>query len=292
MQYEVELVVDAKATLGEGPCWDEENQLLYWVDIEGKNIHEYNPTTNENRSIIVEKMVGAIVLRKQGGAIVATENGFHFLNLKTGETEEIHDPENHLPNNRFNDGKCDPYGRFWAGTMDRYATKGKGALYCIDNNLIVSQKLDNVGISNGLAWSPDHSFMYYIDTLTKSVVRFDYDWKTGEIGNQKEVIRIPDGDGLPDGLTIDSEGNLWVAHWGGAKITNWNPVTGELLETISIPALNVTSCTFGGKDLDELYVTTARTGTDEKTLEDFPHAGGVFKVKTVKKGIKTYRFHG
>ncbi|MDR7071842.1 SMP-30/gluconolactonase/LRE family protein [Fictibacillus barbaricus] len=292
MKNEIELVVDARASLGEGPCWDHENQQLYWVDIKGKKVCIHNPDMNENREIQLDQLAGAVVLRKSGGAIVALEKGFYALNLQTGSIEPLVDPESHLPHNRFNDGKVDPKGRFWAGTMSLNEEIGKGSLYCLYTDLTVEKKVSQLTISNGLAWSPDHLFMYLIDTPTRKVKKFHYNNDTATITNPEDVIVFPEGVGNPDGMTIDEDGMLWIAHWGGSKVSCWNPETGEQIDEIAVPAKNVTSCTFGGKNLDELYITTARTGTDDEELVKYPHAGGVFRVKMACKGSHAYHFEG
>ncbi|RDU38827.1 SMP-30/gluconolactonase/LRE family protein [Neobacillus piezotolerans] len=292
MQKEVELVVDAKAVLGEGPCWDRKSGALYWVDIEGKKVHVFNPGTGEDRAIEVGQMVGAIVPRESGGAVVALEKGFHFMNLETGELELICDPEPGLEVNRFNDGKCDQAGRFWAGTMDRNGAGEQGSLYCLEPSLSFKKKLGGLGISNGLAWSPDNRFLYFIDTPTGKVVRYKYDLESGQISEPKDVVVVPDGEGYPDGMTIDEEGFLWIAHWAGGKVSRWNPETGYKVSEIKVPAVNVTSCTFGGKDFGELYITTARNGMSDEELDRFPHAGGVFKAVPGVKGMPANEFKG
>ncbi|RXJ04651.1 SMP-30/gluconolactonase/LRE family protein [Anaerobacillus alkaliphilus] len=292
MVRELELVLDIKATLGEGPCWDSKKQLLYWVDILEKRVYIFNPRTNENRCIQLNHYVGAIVPRNSGGAVLALEKGFYFLDTQTETLSLIDEPEKHIVNNRFNDGKCDANGRFWAGTMDKSYHKEQGALYCLNTNLAVKKQLSKVGLSNGLAWSPDNKFFYYIDTLTRKVVCFDFHLSTGEIENPREIIYFPEEEGMPDGMTIDEDGMLWIAHWGGSKVSRWNPKTGEQLTAIEVPALNVTSCTFGGKDLDELYITTARSGLNEDQLKEYPYSGGLFKIKTDVKGVQAYPFKG
>ncbi|EMY4797599.1 SMP-30/gluconolactonase/LRE family protein [Bacillus cereus group sp. BceL296] len=289
MLGELELVIDAKATLGEGPSWDSKKHLLYWVDILEKKVHIYNRITGENKSIFLGQMVGSVVPRKSGGMVLALEKGFYFLNPDTEEMEAIYDPESHLEENRFNDGKCDPCGRFWAGTTDSIGINGKGALYFLNTNLHVKKKLEQVSTSNGLAWSPDHMYMYFIDTPTRKVVRFDYDVHTGHIENPQDVIVFPKEEGLPDGMTIDGEGMLWIAHWGGSKVSRWNPKSGKQLLTIPIPALYVTSCTFGGSNLNELYITTARMNNTNPEI--YPNAGGIFRMKTNIKGCPTYQFN-
>lgn len=289
MTYRVDVAVDMQAALGEGPCWDEQQELLYWVDIQGKKIHIHNPQDNSNREIQLEQQIGAFVLRAEGGAVVALQNGLYFLDLQSEQLTLITDPEEHLPQNRFNDGKCDPAGRFWVGTM---GSSGTASLYTLYPDLELQQKETNVTISNGLAWSPDRTKMYYIDTPTKQIVAYDYDISTGAISNKQVALQIPESEGHPDGMTIDVQGNLWIAHWGGYQVSCWNPITGEKLDTIPIPAPQVTSCTFAGEELDTLYITTARVGLDEEALTESPQAGGLFKVKMKVKGAPSYRFEG
>ncbi|WP_137790272.1 SMP-30/gluconolactonase/LRE family protein [Bacillus sp. E(2018)] len=289
---EAELVLPAKASLGEGPCWDSEQSVLYWVSILDKKVNIYDPRSHQNKEIQLDQMVGTVVPRESGGLVVALQKGFYFLDLNTEELAPVVDPEHELPENRFNDGKCDPFGRFWAGTMSLSEEAKKGSLYCLDHDLHVEKKREHLTISNGLAWSPDQSYMYLIDTPTKKVTRFQYDLQTGHIQNATDVISFPEGVGAPDGMTIDEEGMLWIAHWGGAQVSRWNPETGEQLSSIPIPSLNVTSCTFGGENMDELYVTTARKNTSAENLERFPEAGGLFKVRPGVKGIPAYSFKG
>ncbi len=194
-------------------------------------------------------------------------------------------------NNRFNDGKCDPRGRFLAGTMDLGEQDPLGSLYSFDGKT-VTKLLGGTIISNGLTWSPDYKTLYYIDTPTRIVQAFDYDLDSGAIANGRTLITIPESLGWPDGMTSDTQGNLWVAMWGGAQITKWNPNTGQLLEQIPVPAMNVSSCVFGGKNLNELYITSARKGLDEATLTRYPLTGGLFRLQTDVEGMPTFEFEG
>lgn len=289
MLGEIELVVDAKAILGEGPCWDERRNILYWVDIEGKKLNLYDCLKKENKDIQVDKQITSIVplKEKETKAIVTLEDGFYFFDFLTEEFQFIADPERHLPTNRFNDGKCDEAGRFWAGTMSTTNKKGQGALYCLEKDGTLLKKLDQVSTSNGLAWSKDKEYLYYIDTPTKKVSRFTYHLETGELLNREEVIDFTNEKGYPDGMTIDKEGMLWIAHWGGGRVSHWNPNTGDKIEEIVLPAINVTSCTFGGERLTDLYITTARSGMSDEQLKNYPLAGGLFKVKVKVGGEKT-----
>ena len=167
-----------------------------------------------------------------------------------------------------------------------------GSLYSLDTNLTVRQLWSNLTVSNGTGWSPNYSTMYLIDSPTKKVFAFDYDLITGNISNRRVVVTIPDTEGYPDGMTTDTEGMIWVALWAGYKVTRWNPNTGELLQTIPIPAPNVTSCTFGGANMNELYITTARKDMDRAQLDYYPKAGSVFRFKTDVIGMKNFEFRG
>ncbi|MFD2045268.1 SMP-30/gluconolactonase/LRE family protein [Ornithinibacillus salinisoli] len=292
MEGKVELVVDAKAILGEGPCWDVEQQRLYWVDIVEKKVFMFNPLTKENRSIQLEQHVGAIVPRNDQETVVALEDGFYLLNIESEEITQIHEIESHLPNNRFNDGKSDAYGRFWAGTMAKTNAMEQGALYCLETNGTVKKKVNQVSISNGIAWSSDHKYMYYIDTPTQKVVRYNFHIHTGDMEHPTDIIDFTNEVGFPDGMTIDADGMLWIAHWGGAKVSKWNSNTGEKLSVVEVPALHVTSCAFGGIDLEDLYITTAREGMDDNQLAKYPNAGGLFKVNLGVKGMPANYFKG
>lgn len=292
MIIEAKLELDAKSTLGEGPCWDPRRQLLYWVDIEEHKLHRYDPANGEDRAVSVGQPVGAAVVRESGSVLLALQQGFYAFDPVTETLEHLCNPEPDLPENRFNDGKCDPAGRFWAGTMAIREAPNCGNLYCLDTDLTVHRKIECVSISNGLAWSPDERVMYYVDSPTRVVAAFDYDKASGEIANRRVVIQIPNGMGFPDGMSIDEEGMLWIALWDGAMVGRWNPANGELLSKIPLPVSRPTSCVFGGRDLDELYITSARTRLDEKTLSAQPLAGGLFKCRPGVRGGPTWNFAG
>jgi len=288
----VEVALDLKCQLGEGPIWDSKLQKLLWINIVAKEVHVYDPKTKKDEVLNVGQMVGTIVPRKQGGAVVALENGFHFLDLNDGKVTKIIDPEN-VPNNRFNDGKCDPAGRLYAGTMDMKAAKEKGALYVLDTDLSARKILDKTTISNGIIWSPDHTKMYYTDSPKRTIDVFDYDIKTGNISNRQVLIALEPGDDVPDGNTIDADGNLWVAHWGGSKVTQWNPHTKELMRTVHVPASQITAVAFGGPTLEDLYITSARIDLDDEKLSKEPLAGALFVTRIPGvKGVPASEFAG
>lgn len=285
-----ELVLDARAVLGEGPSWDARKQVLYWVDIIGRKVHIYDPATNTDREIPTGQLVGAVVPCQDEGVLVAMQNGFFRLDPDSGRLVPVADPEAHLPGNRFNDGKCDAAGRFWAGTMDMNEQRKSGALYCLDKDGTVRKVLDAVGISNGMAWSRDNRTMYYIDTMRKNVEAFDFDLDSASLSNRRTVIDFSGEQGVPDGMTIDEEGMLWIAHWDGYQVSRWDPRTGRKIDSIPLPVARVTSCVFGGRNLDELYITTARHNGIVEEYADQPHAGGLFRVKLKVRGAATYRY--
>jgi sugar lactone lactonase YvrE len=286
------LVLDARAQLAEGPCWDPNKKALYWVDIEGRALHRYHPASQEHLTVLVEQRIGAAVPREGTDEVVAAlEDGFYLLHVHTGELIPLSLPEPQSTT-RFNDGKCDAAGRFWAGTMGYERHHSLGSLYCLAVNGTVRRVLSDVNLSNGLGWSPDGRSMYYIDSPTKQVAVYDFEPETGAMRNARVAVVIPEGEGVPDGMAVDEEGMLWVAQWGGSCVSRWNPHTGERLEKIILPAEQVTSCTFGGEGWTELYITTARIGLTERQLQAQPHAGGIFKVSLDIKGLPTQLFRG
>jgi sugar lactone lactonase YvrE len=285
--YTANIVIDAKAKLGEGPSWDQRFQRLFWVDIEGFQLHIYDPSTCTDRTIEVGEHIGAVVPYLKNKVIVALISGLYCLDIETGAKVLIHDPEEGKLGNRFNDGKCDPTGRFLAGTMSLNGEHAQGALYSLSTKGNVSLLVDKASISNGLAWSADHRTMYYIDTPTLEVVSFDYDVAQGTIRNKQLVARLDESEGYPDGMTIDAESMLWVARWGGKRVSRIHPAHGEVIAEVSLPVNCVTSCAFGGEHLDELYITTAQ----DNDSADQPLAGGLFMVKTGVRGTLTSYFN-
>ncbi|MBK7452787.1 MAG: SMP-30/gluconolactonase/LRE family protein [Anaerolineales bacterium] len=277
-----ELILDARATLGEGPAWDSKTQTLYWVDILEKRIY-----ANTEILAQLDGFIGCLAPRKNGNLLLGTHLGFADLEPASGQLTVLASLDEPTTN-RINDGKCDPAGRFLAGTMDMNETDPSGSLYSFNGEL--TRLLDGVRISNGLAWSVDQKTFYYIDTPTREVKAFDYDPATGQIANPRAVIRVPEALGWPDGMTADMKGNLWIAMWGGAQVTKWNPDTGQLLEQIPVPALQTSSCVFGGSHMNELHITSARKGMSTADLNKYPLSGGLFKVITNGEGMPTFEF--
>jgi sugar lactone lactonase YvrE len=279
--------------LGEGPVWDARKERIYWVDIARHEIHSCTADGQDHRVINTGESIGVVALHNEGKLLAALQHGFAFIDLTDNSKELIGNTVEELPGNRFNDGKCDPSGRFWAGTMNRQGAKGVGNLYALETDGNVSLKLKGVSVSNGMAWSPDGRYFYFIDTATREVSAFDFDLASGEISNQRTVIHIPPGMGKPDGMTIDTEGMLWVALWDGWSISRWNPFTGALLCRIMLPVARITSCTFGGKDLHDIYITSASLGLTDQQKNEQPLAGSVFVLRgTSFQGLPARTFGG
>ncbi len=290
--HKPELGLDAQAALAEGPLWDAKSQRLYWVDILGKTLHRFDPATGRDEAFVLGQYVGCAVTRKKGGLMLGLEHCFACWNDQTYKLQFLERLEAERHNNRFNDGKCDPNGRFWAGTMDFDAQPRKGSLYCLDPNHSVTKVLRNVSIPNGITWSQDGRTMFFIDSAYPIVWAFDYEPATSHLAGRRPVIRIPSREGVPDGMTIDAEGMLWVALWGGGCVTQWNPRNGKLLRKILLPVSLVSSCAFGGPQLKVLYITSARATLKPLDLRRQPLAGGLFRVEIGVPGTPAYEFDG
>lgn len=284
-------VLDAKAVLGEGPVWRAETQDLVWVDIESARVCCFNPATGENQTWDVGEKPGLAVPTKQGDLILGTSVGFVRLDLASGVLSPIIDPEQDLPNNRFNDGKVDPEGRLWAGTMGLDEAPNVGSLYRLNRNLSADKLFDQVSISNGMAWTSDQKTFYYIDSPTRRVDVFDCDMAGGTVSDRRTAFELPEGMGYPDGMSIDNEGMLWVALWQGWGVARFAP-GGALLAKVEVPVECVTSCCFGGENWDELYITTSSRDLDETGRAEQPLAGGLFRCRPGVSGPPTNLFLG
>lgn len=287
----VECVVDARNRLGEVPVWDVAEQALYWVDIEGKLLQRLTPATGTVDRWKMPERIACFALRENGGLIVAFASGIAFYDLDTGAIDWIAKPEAHIPTTRFNEGKCDRQGRFWAGTMDDRLTEHSGALYRVDPDRSVTKVLGDIGISNTLVWSLDDTEFYFADTLDGVIDRFDYDPATGAIANRRRIVDLV-GTGIgPDGSTIDAEGYLWNAQWDGWRLARYAP-DGTLDRIVELPVQKPTSCMFGGPDLRTLYVTSAIWDLTPEQLRDQPQAGGLFALDVGIAGVPETRFAG
>ncbi|MDE2902159.1 MAG: SMP-30/gluconolactonase/LRE family protein [Chloroflexota bacterium] len=286
---ESELVVRTRAEVGEGPLWDPGTETLLWVDITGSAVHRFDPANGRNDCTDVGIDVGAVAVRASGGLVMAAADGFRSLEADGSQTvlAEVGADD---PSMRMNDGKCDRHGRFWAGTMayDEAAPAGLGKLYRLDPDLGVQVMVDSVSISNGIDWSPDDRLMYYIDSPTRRVDVFDFDLDDGAITNRRTLIEADASVGFPDGMTVDANGDLWVAFWGGARVGHFAP-DGSERGMVRFPVSQTSSCAFGGSDGRDLYVTSAARGISE---EAEPEAGSLFRARTGAVGQAPNSFSG
>lgn len=271
-----ELVIDARFKHGEGPAWDAAVGRLIWVNITASTVYEFRSDSGL-RHWDVGEHVGAAVPRASGGLVLAVRSGFVALG-EDGSRTPLASVEADNPETRMNDGKCDPQGRFWAGTMAYAETQNAGSLYRLDLDTSVHTMVAPVTISNGLGWSPDGTVLYYVDTPTGGVDAFAFDGGTGAITGRRRAITIDPADGSPDGITVDDDGGIWVALWGGGAVRRYRP-DGSLDVIIELPATQVTSCAFGGTDGGDLFITTAAAGLTPQQQAEQPQAGGLFRCR-------------
>ena len=285
----VELALDIRAELAEGPLWDDRRQRLLFVDIMRGHVHEFDPATGTDRIVEFPWPVGAVALHENGDWVLAAANGFHAANPATGETRLIAAVEADRPGNRMNDGYVDARGRFWAGTMNMNKVRHEGTLYRLDADGAVSPMVTGVSTSNGIDWSPDNRTAYYVDTPTRRIDTFDFDVSTGVLSHRHSFVEIASDDGSPDGLIVDSEGFVWVCLWQGAAVRRYSP-DGRLDRVIPMPATKVTKCAFGGRNLDELFITTASIGLSDTERAEQPLAGALFRIRPGVKGKAVNRY--
>jgi len=227
---DLELIQDARAELGEGPVWHDASQTLYWIDLFSGVVHAMDPTTGRAHLLDIGEIVGCIVPRTDGGWLAATQSGIYSLDPETGQKQLVADIEADRPETHFNDGKVDPSGRFWFGSIAVDRSSGiLGDLYTLEPDLTVTHRLTGIDNTNGMDWSPDGNTMYHIDSLSRQVTAYDYDADDGGIRNPRPAVTLPEGTGVPDGMTVAADGTLWVAHWGGGRVTRWSPA-GKPLE--------------------------------------------------------------
>ena len=287
----VEVFADLRADVGEAPHWDQRSMTLLFVDLTGGTIFRYDPSGTELNSFSVGQEVGAVVPRRDGGLVLAVRDGIAVAS-DAGDNFELTAPvERDTPGNRMNDAKCDPAGRLLAGTTAFDFAPQAAALYRVEPDWSFDLIVRDVTQSNGIAWSPDGSQMYFIDSATQSVDVFDYDTDTGSAGNRRRLVTIERAHGVPDGMTVDSKGNLWVACFGGGAVRCFSPA-GEQLDEVFFPVSQVTSCAFGGPGLADLYVTSAAYRLSTEQLKREPRAGATFVCRPGAAGMPASSFAG
>ena len=291
---DITCVVDARAELGEATIWDPKAGVLWWIDIWNKLIHRYDPKTGKDDTWSSPEFLGCIGLREKGGLVVTMVSGFYFFDPATGRFDAIADPEAHLADTRFNDGKPDRQGRFWAGTL--FEAPGRkvefiGSLYRMDIDLSVHRMIEGVGCCNGLAWSPDSKTMYFSDSHTPIVRAYDFDAATGDIANHRTFVDFSDFGGIADGATVDADGCYWVTIPFKGRVDQYDP-KGKLVQTITLPTDLPTCCEFGGDNLDILYVTTAVLRRPAEHFKGQTNPGGLFAIDVGAKGLALPAFKG
>ncbi|MFF7367609.1 SMP-30/gluconolactonase/LRE family protein [Streptomyces tricolor] len=278
-----EVAVRAEATLGEGPTWDPATGRLIWLDILGMRLHTYDPASGRRTVRTTPQHIGAAKPRAGGGLVLNLRDGVGLLDPDGTFRWLHHEP---VPGRRANDAAVAPDGSLWAGTMRYDEAPGGGTLSRLTGDGTVRTVLPDVAVSNGTGWSPDGRLMYYIDSPTRRVDVFDHD-ADGRVGNRRPLVEIEEGAGFPDGLTVDAEGCVWVALWDGGAVRRYTP-SGDLDRVITLPTPRTTACAFGGPDLIDLYITTARTGLSSP----HPLSGSLLVVPGAGQGLPQPAFQG
>jgi len=285
---EIQHVFQSQDELGEGPIWNTLEKRLYWLDIENCCYHTYQPSRGTHEIVEVGEKIGVLAFREKGGIVMATEHGFALWDPSNKKIEHLGDPEAEKPQSRFNDGAVDRRGRFWAGTLgDPY----QNSLYRLDADLTIHKMETGIDISNGIGWSPDNKTMYFTDSTPAVIYAYDFDLDTGSLANRRVFADSSDRQGVPDGLTIDAEGFIWSARWGGWCLDRYDP-TGKLERSISVPVECPTSVMFGNDELDSLYFTSARMEIPFEKRSQYPQAGDLFCFTPGVKGIAEPMFAG
>lgn len=289
---QIRCLVPGPFTLGESPVWCTEQKKLFWVDGRAPAILSYDPDTGATERWAAPALIGCIGLRRGGGLVAAMQTGFHVFDFATGAFTSLADPESDLPENRFNDGRCDRAGRFWSGTMNDLRREPAGALYRLDPDTTVTRIRDDMVVPNSICWSLDDRTMYLADTYRHHILAYDFDIGSGTIHNPRMFVDATSGHrGRPDGSTVDSEGFVWNAEYAGGCIIRYTP-DGRIDRIIDMPVSLPTSLAFGGPDLETLFITSATQRLSEVELAAQPLAGGLFAVDVGIRGVPEPVFAG
>lgn len=288
---DAECVLPWGAHLAEGPVWSVAEQRLYWVDILAPAVHRFDPATRTNQEVRLPRLVSAVMERRGGGLVALTQEGLESFDFASGSLAPLVDPEADIPDNRFNDGKCDREGRLWAGTMSLDAAKPSGSLYMIKGDLSWARADEGFRVANGLDWSPDGKTFYFTDSAPGRIYAYDFDMASGAIARRRIFAEIDPAEGRPDGLAVDSEGFVWCAIWDGWCVRRYAP-DGRRDRDIRLPVPRPTSVTFGGPDLSTLFITTARIRLPSRMLAEAPFSGGLFAAPAPSPGLPAAGFAG
>lgn len=290
---DVRRVLSWQATVGESPVWSVSEQRLYWVDIQGKKIHRFDPQTAANETFELPEIVTSVALRASRGLAVTLEKHFALFDPASRTLTRLAEVEADMPENRFNDGKCDPAGRYWAGTMNAKSWSAPGGnLYRLGAAGDCTLMQSEVICSNGSGWSPDGRTMYYIESFRYAIFAYDFDVASGTLSRRRTFVAIDrNGGGFPDGMTVDAQGFVWCCLVGLGRIHRYSP-DGELERVVLLPVPRATDCTFGGPDLGTLYVTSARETMTPEELVAAPLSGSLFAIDTGIRGLASTAFAG
>ncbi|HUT01034.1 MAG TPA: SMP-30/gluconolactonase/LRE family protein [Phycisphaerae bacterium] len=289
---QIEHLLGVQDEVGETPLWIPEERALYWIDMEGLRVHRLEPATGEHEVYEVDFPITALARRASGGWIAAAKTGVFLWDHRSGESSFLVDPEADHPDLRFNDGAIDRQGRFLLGTLNQKdLTAPDGALYRLDADGSIHKLDSGFATANGIGLSPDGRTLYFTDMFANRILAFDYDTAAGTVSGRRTFATVPADAGLPDGLIVDAEGFVWSAHWGGWKITRYDP-DGAVEREVPMPVANPTCLAFGGGDLDELYVTSAWFMLSDEDRTAQPTAGDLFRIKTDVTGLAEPAFAG
>jgi len=290
MKIAAESLIASQDVLGECTVWCDRDQVLWWVDIRAPSLQRYNPANGEVRAVALTEAIGSFGLTRSGTSMIAgMKSGLYFLDAASGALKVVAQPEKQLPKNRFNDGRCDRGGRFWAGTMQDGPREPVGSLYRLDADGRCTHMRGGVFVPNSIAWSPDDKVMYFADTHRQLIWAYDFDLAQGAVRNERVFADCSNRPGKPDGSCVDADGCLWNAEYGGSCVVRYTP-DGRIDRSVDLPVANVTCCCFGGKDLDTLYISTARQRMTPEQLAREPLAGNVFACRPGVRGLPEARF--
>jgi len=290
MAIDAECVIRSEDVLGECTIWCDREQVLWWVDIRRSALKRFNPANGEVRAIALSETIGSFGLTRSGGTMIAgMKSGLYMLEPESGALKLVAAPERDLPGNRFNDGRCDREGRFWAGTMRDGPREPSGSLYRLDPDGTCAKLRSGIVIPNSIAWSADDRVMYFADTYLDTIWAYDFDLATGAVDNERVFVDCSNRPGHPDGSCVDADGCLWNAEYGGWRAVRYTP-DGRIDRVIELPVSSPTCCCFGGKDFDTLYISTARQHLTAEQLAHQPLAGAVFAAHPGVRGLPEARF--